>query len=128
MESCVDTSLLLWRGVWGRLRLHYVFLKGPIEIRDDRGVFVDSFNKEVVCMIKYDQIVTCDDRGPMIPDAVASAVEEAVANAVALQEATNAVANAVANAGANAANRNQGGRRSRRSKPKRKTRRTKRRV
>jgi len=95
-----------------------VFLKGPIEIRDDRGVFVDSFNKEVVCMIKYDQIVTCDDRGPMIPDAVASAVE-----AVALQEA-------VANANANTAHRNQGGKRSTRSrsKPKRKTRRTKRRV
>jgi len=112
-----------------------VFLKGPIKIRDDRGVFVDSFNKEVVCMIKYDQIVTCDDRGPMIPDAVASAVEEAVVEAateVALQEATE---NANANAGpaANAANRNQGGRRSRRSKSKpkpkkRKTRRTKRRV
>jgi len=117
-------------------RYHFnVFLKGPIEIRDDRGVFVDSFNKEVVCMIKYDQIVTCDDRGPMIPDAVASAVEEAVVEAateVALQEATE---NANANAGpaANAANRNQGGRRSRRSKSKpkpkkRKTRRTKRRV
>jgi len=107
-----------------------VFLKGPIEIRDDRGVFVDSFNKEVVCMIKYDQIVTCDDRGPMIPDAVASAVasavEEAVANAVALQEAATEVANANA---VEAANRNQGGRRSRRSRSKkRKTRRTKRRV
>jgi hypothetical protein len=95
-----------------------VFLKGPIEIRDDRGVFVDSFNKEVVCMIKYDQIVTCDDRGPMIPDAVASAVEEAVATEV-----------ANANAVEEVANRNQGGRRSRsKSKPKRKTRRTKRRV
>jgi len=118
----VDTNPFLWRGVWGRWRLHWVFLRGLNENGGDREGCVDSFNKEAVCMIKYDQIVTCDDRGPMIPDAVASAVasavEEAVANEVALQEAAT-----------EAANRNQGGRRSRRSKSKkRKTRRTKRRV
>lgn len=92
-----------------------VFLKGPIEIRDDHGTFVDSF-EEAFCVIKYDHIVTCDDMGgPLVPKAVANAVANAV--------------EAVANA-ANAANRNQGGRRSKRSKrsKKRKTRRIKRRV
>jgi hypothetical protein len=104
-----------------------VFLKGPIEIRDDHGTFVESFEEEAFCVIKYDHIVTCDDMGgPMIPDAVANAVAEAV----------EAVASANAGPTANAANRNQGGRRLTRSKPKpkpkpkpkRKTRRTKRRI
>ena len=96
-----------------------VFLKGPIEIRDDHGI-IESF-EEAFCVIKYDHIVTCDEfGGPMIPKAVANAVTEAVANAV--EAATNATS------AANAANRNQGGRRSKRSKKskKRKTRRIKR--
>lgn len=102
-----------------------VFLKGPIEIRDDHGTFIESFEEEAFCVIKYDHIVTCDDRGgPLVPKAVANAVAEAV-EAVALQEASAT--------NANAANRNQGGRRSKRSKrsvrsKKRKTRRTKRHV
>jgi hypothetical protein len=98
--------------------LFNVFLKGPIEIRDDRSTIIRSLGEEALCMMKYDQIVKCDEYGgPMIPK-VANAVNE-VANEV----ATNA-----------AANRSQGGRRSRRSKRSKrskrsqKTRRTKRRI
>jgi hypothetical protein len=90
-----------------------VFLKGPIEIQDDRGMIIASVGEEAIGMIKYDQIVMCDPKGGL-PDAVTNG----------------ASANGVAHAnGANArpANRNQGGKRSRRSKN-RKTRRTKRRV
>jgi hypothetical protein len=82
-----------------------VFLKGPIEIQDDRGTIIASVGEEAIGMIKYDQMVRCDPMGGL-PDAVTNG------------------------ASANA-NRNQGGKRSRRSKrskPKRKTRRTKRRV
>lgn len=93
-----------------------VFLKGPIEIRDDRSTIIRSLGEEAMCVIKYDQIVKCDEYGePMIPK-----VENA-ANA-------NAVAGAVAVA---VANRNQGGSRSKKSKRSgrsKKTRRTKRRI
>jgi hypothetical protein len=102
---------------------HYqfnVFLKGPIEIRDDRGMIIASVGEEAICMIKYDQIVGCHPMGgPDLPDAVTNG---ASANGAANANATNAT-----NANANATNRNQGGRRSK-SKSKRKTRRTKRHV
>ena len=108
-----------------------VFLKGPIEIYDDRSTIIASFEEEALCVIKYDQMVRCDEfGGPLLPKAIANAManaENAEANAEnAEANAENAVANAVEN-------RNQGGRskqskRSKRSKNKRKTRRIKRRV
>ena len=101
-----------------------VFLKGPIEIRDDLGTIIASFD-EAVCMMKYDQMVRCDEfGGPVIPKAIANAenAENVVENA----------ANAVENA---AENRNQGGKRSKQSKQstrskrsKRKTRRTRKHI
>ena len=91
-----------------------VFLKGPIEIHDNRGTIIASVGEEAICMIKYDQIMRCDPMGsPVLPDAVTHA------------NAENAAENAVAN---NA----QGGKRSKskrsKSKPKRKMRRTRKRV
>jgi hypothetical protein len=106
---------------------HYqfnVFLKGPIEIRDDRGMIIASVGEEAICMIKYDQIVGCHPMGgPDLPDAVTNG---ASANGASANANTNANATNATNA--NATNRNQGGRRSTRSKSKRKTRRTNRRV
>ena len=83
-----------------------VYLQGPIEIRDERGI-IASLGEEALCMMKYDHIVACDDTGqPEIPYEMPYEVPY------------------------EAKNRNQGGRRSKRSKrsgPK-KSRRTRRRV
>jgi len=87
-----------------------VFLKGPIEIRD-RGV-IASVGEEAICMMKYDQMVRCDEfGGPAIPKAMA-----------------NAMANAAENAANAAENRNQGGKRSKRSKQSTRSKKTKRKT
>ena len=45
-----------------------VFLQGPIEIRDPQGTLLQSLDAQTVCMMKYDQIVVCDETGqPVLP-------------------------------------------------------------
>ena len=45
-----------------------VFLQGPIEIRDPQGTLLQSLDAQAVCMMKYDQIVVCDETGqPVLP-------------------------------------------------------------
>jgi hypothetical protein len=59
------------RLVGGEYVFHYqflVFLQGPIDIYDDRGTILSSFDAQTVCMLKYDQIVMCDEMGqPVMP-------------------------------------------------------------
>ena len=61
-----------------------VFLQGPIEIRDPQGTLLQSLDAQTVCMMKYDQIVVCDEMGqPDIPDkTILNAVHNEVHNEV----------------------------------------------
>lgn len=93
---------------------HYqflVFLQGPIDIYDDRGTILSSFDAQAVCMLKYDQIVVCDEMGqPVMPAAMPTAMPAEMPHAQ----------------GGKRSKKSRKSRKSKKSKPK--SRRTKRRV
>jgi len=73
------------RLVGGEYVFHYqflVFLQGPIDIYDDRGTILSSLDAQTVCMLKYDQIVVCDEMGqPVMPAEMPTAMPAEMPNA-----------------------------------------------
>ena len=60
-----------------------VFLQGPIDIHDPQGTLLQSLDAQTVCMMKYDQIVVCDEMGqPALPAAMPAAMPDAMPDAL----------------------------------------------